>query len=159
MEIVRASPDAAEALTRVAFAAKGHWGYPERWMHRWTASLTISPAFVRDNEVYAAVEGGDTVGFYALVGSGSVLELEHLWVAPGFIGRGAGKALFEHAVDRAVSLGAQTLRIEADPNAEGFYGRMGAERVGENAYEIEGQSRVLPLMALKLPDRRREHAP
>ncbi len=125
-------------------------------MHRWAESLTISPGFVRDNEVYAAVEGGDPFGFYALVGRGSVLELEHLWVAPEFIGRGAGRALLEHAMGRASSLGAEALRIEADPNAEGFYRRMGAERTGESAYEIEGHSRVLPLMALKLPDRRRE---
>ena len=155
MEIIRASPDDADALTRVAFAAKGHWGYPERWMRRWAESLTIAPEFVRDNEVYAAVEGGAAVGFYALVGSGSVLELEHLWVVPESIGRGAGRALLEHAIERAASLGAETLRIEADPNAEGFYRRMGAERTGENVYEIEGHSRVLPLMVLKLPNRRR----
>ena len=155
MQIVRASPDAAEALTRVAFAAKGHWGYPERWMRLWNESLTISPGFVRDTEVYAAVEGGEAVGFYALVGNGSVLELEHLWVVPGFIGRGTGRALFEHAVERAASLGARTLRIQADPNAEGFYRRMGAERTGENVYEIEGESRTLPLMVLELPSRRR----
>ena len=47
------------------------------------------------------------------------------------------------------------MRIEAGPNAEGYYRRMGAERTGENAYEIEGQSRVLPLMVLELSDLRR----
>ena len=68
-----------------------------------------------------------------------------------------GQVLFEHAIERADSFGAETLRIEADPNAEGFYRRMGAERVGENVYEIvEGHSRVLPLMVVRLPDRRRE---
>jgi predicted N-acetyltransferase YhbS len=105
--------------------------------------------------VYAARAGGDPVGFYALVGGGSVLELEHLWVLPEFIGRGVGRALFEHAIRKAASLGAEALRLEADPNAEGFYRRMGARRAGENVYEIEGQSRVLPLMVVELPDRRR----
>ena len=79
--------------------------------------------------MYVANAGGDPVGFYALVGRGSVLELEHLWIA--------------------------TLRIEAGPNAEGYYRRMGAERTGETAYEVEGQSRVLPLMVLELSDLRR----
>jgi GNAT superfamily N-acetyltransferase len=57
--------------------------------------------------------------------SGEV-ELEHLWVSPEHIGTGIGRALFDHAVRRAAALGATTLSIEADPNAEGFYRRMGA---------------------------------
>jgi hypothetical protein len=40
--------------------------------------------------------------------------------------------------------------IEADPNAEGFYLRMGARRTGEVVYQLDGRERVLPLMALDL---------
>ena len=149
-EIRRASPDDAEVLTRIAFAAKRYWGYPERWISHWIDSLTITPEFVRDNDVYAAVSGAEPFGFYALAGSGRELELEHLWVSPARIGSGAGRLLFEHAMDRAASQGAKHLKIEADPNAEGFYLRMGARRVSENVYELEGQRRVLPLMAVDL---------
>ena len=151
IEIERASPGEADALTRVAFAAKRYWGYPERWISHWSESLTITPEFVRNNEVYAAVSGSGPFGFYAITGTGRELELEHLWVSPAWIGSGAGRMLFEHAVDKATSLGASTVKIESDPNAEGFYLRMGARRVGENVYEIEGQSRVLPLMSVELP--------
>jgi hypothetical protein len=63
--------------------------------------------------------------------------------------------LFDHAVRRAAALGAKTLSIEADPNAEGFYRRMGARRVGENVYEIEGHRRELPLLILDVSSRRR----
>jgi GNAT superfamily N-acetyltransferase len=146
VEIRQASPEDADALTRIAFAAKRHWGYPERWIAHWSESLTITPEFVRDNEVYAAVSGGEPFGFYALTGTGYRLELEHLWVSPAWIGLGAGRLLFEHAMSEAASRGASAVEIEADPNAEGFYLRMGARRVGENVYEIEGQRRVLPLM-------------
>jgi hypothetical protein len=34
------------------------------------------------------------------------------------------------AVDRARALGISRLLIDADPNADGFYARMGARRVG-----------------------------
>lgn len=148
MEVVRAGPDDARVLTRIAFAAKRHWGYPERWIEHWADGLTIAPEFVRNNEVYAATAGARTVGFYALVGEAPEVELEHLWVLPESMGAGVGRLLFEHALLRAASLGAETVQLEADPNAEGFYLRMGAERVGENVYEIEGQRRVLPLMAV-----------
>jgi GNAT superfamily N-acetyltransferase len=150
IEIGRASPGDAEVLTRIAFAAKRYWGYPERWIEGWRETLTITPEFVRDNEVHAAVEGGEPFGFYALGGTGRELELEHLWVSPAWIGTGAGRRLFEHAMDRAASRGAKQVEIEADPNAEGFYLRMGARRTGENVYEIEGHRRVLPRMVVEL---------
>lgn len=150
VEVRRALPGDAGALTRIAFAAKRYWGYPERWIKYWSESLTVTPDFVRDNGVYAAVRDGETFGFYALTGTGRGLELEHLWVSPDRIGSGAGRLLFEHAMRKASSRGAKSLRIEADPNAEGFYSRMGARRVGENVYEVEGQRRVLPLMVMGL---------
>jgi GNAT superfamily N-acetyltransferase len=150
IEIGRASPGDAEALTRIAFASKRYWGYPERWISRWSAALTITPEFVRDNGVYAAVAGGEPIGFYALSGTGHEMELEHLWVSTAWIGSGVGRLLFEHAMDSATSRGARHVEIEADPNAEGFYLRMGARRVGENVYEIEGQRRALPRMVVEL---------
>ncbi len=155
MDVIRGRPDDAGALTRISFAAKRYWGYPERWISRWEESLTITPDFVRRNEVYAAVVEGEIVGFYALVGEGQRVELEHLWVSPEHIGTGLGRTLFDHAVRRASSLGASSLGIEAEPNAEGFYRRMGARRVGENVYEIEGHRRELPVLILDVPSHRR----
>jgi GNAT superfamily N-acetyltransferase len=154
VEVRRASPGDAESLTRIAFAAKRYWGYPERWVLQWSEALTITPEFVRDYEVYAAVVGGEPFGFYALAGTGHELELEHLWVSPAWIGSGAGRLLFEHAINRAASLGAKHVKIEADPNAEGFYLRMGARRTGENVYQIEGLRRVLSLLKMELPRER-----
>ena len=122
VEIVRAGPDDADALTRIAFAAKSYWGYPERWIEQWQEALTITPEFISENEVYAAVFKGELGGFYALVERGREVELEHLWVLPEHIGAGIGGALFDHAVRRATALGATTLSIEADPNAEASTG-------------------------------------
>ena len=151
MEIVRAGRDDAGVLSLIAYAAKRHWGYPERWMERWREGLTISPEFVEGNEVYAALVEGEPVGFYALVGEECRMELEHLWVLPERMGTGVGRALLEHAAGRAADLGAETLGIEADPNAEGFYRRMGARRVGETTYELDGRERILPLLTLDMP--------
>ena len=153
VEIRRAVPEDAETLSRIAFAAKAHWGYPERWMERWRGGLTITPEFIRRNVVHVATVRGEPAGFYALVGEGPRIVLEHLWVLPERMGSGVGRALFEHALERAAPLGAETLGIEADPNAEGFYRRMGARRVGEISYELAGRERVLPLLAMDLRTR------
>lgn len=154
VEIRRATARDAEALTRIALAAKRYWGYPERWIEHWSETLTITPEFVGDNAVYAAVSEGERFAFYALTGTGDRLELEHLWVSPVWIGSGIGRLLFAHAMNKAASRGAGTVEVEADPNAEGFYLRMGARRVSENVYEIEGRRRALPLMELDLKTRR-----
>lgn len=148
IEIRRAVLEDAGALSRIAFAAKGHWGYPEHWMEHWREGLTITPEFIRRNEVHVAIVEEQPVGFYALVGEGRRIELEHLWVRPERMGEGVGRALFVQALDRAAALGAGVVGIEADPNAEGFYRRMGATRVGEIVYEIDGRERVLPLLAM-----------
>ncbi|HEX6709633.1 MAG TPA: GNAT family N-acetyltransferase [Rubrobacter sp.] len=150
VDIRRALPGDSGALTHIAFAAKRHWGYPESWIQYWNESLTITPEFVRNNEVYAAFSGSELLAFYALTGKGRTVELEHLWVSPGWIGKGMGRVLFEHAMREAASGGADAVEIEADPNAEGFYRRMGARRIGENVYEIDGHERVLPLMVVEI---------
>jgi GNAT superfamily N-acetyltransferase len=149
VEIRRATGRDAEALTLIAFAAKRYWGYPERWIEHWSGTLTIAPEFVRDNVVYAALSDGEPFAFYALTWTGDRSELDHLWVSPAWIGSGIGRLLFKHAMHEAASRGSRSVEIEADPNAEGFYLRMGARRVGENVYEIEGQRRALPLMAVR----------
>jgi predicted N-acetyltransferase YhbS len=78
------------------------------------------------------------------------LDLEHLWVLPAWIGTGLGRRLFVRAMRRAHELGARTVTIESDPNAEGFYRKMGARRAGENVYELEGKEHALPVMVVEL---------
>jgi GNAT superfamily N-acetyltransferase len=150
MQIVRAKPHDADALTEIAHAAKRHWGYPERWIESWRDTLTMRPEFIAANVTYCAMEEGRHVGFYLLTNESDGLHLDHLWVVPAAMGRGIGRALFEHALEQARRLNHRTLAIESDPNAEGFYMRMGARRVGATPTNIEGQPRSLPLLQYDL---------
>ena len=145
-EIRRATPADSGLLTEIAHAAKRHWGYPERWIILWREALTITPGFVSANEVYVVTQGDDTVGFYALLFNAGRAVLEHMWVHPESIGAGIGRRLFDHAARTASSLGAVEMEIESDPNAEGFYLRMGARRTGEVVSMMEGETRTLPLL-------------
>lgn len=150
IQIRRATPDESNALTAIAHAAKRHWNYPEKWIELWRTELTITPEFIANHEVYVAMVDGEIGGCCALVLSGSLAELEHMWIDPKQMGRGVGRALFEHTKQRARDLGLTELELSADPNAEGFYLRMRAERIGEVPADIEGQARVLPRMRVEL---------
>ncbi len=148
--IRRATVADAPALTEIAHAAKRHWGYRERWIEIWKDALTITPDFISTHEVYVANVDGKLAGFSAVVVVDDKAWLEHLWVLPEHIGTGLGKLLFTHATGVAAATGASALEIESDPNAEGFYKRMGSRQVGEVVSEIEGKKRVLPLLRFDL---------
>jgi GNAT superfamily N-acetyltransferase len=150
MTIVRAQPDDAAVLTGIAFAAKRHWGYPEKWIESWRDALTIQPEFIASHGIFAAILDGRTVGFYALGRKDHRLDLQHLWVLPDVMGRGVGRSLFLHGLERARTWGCRELEIESDPNAEGFYLHMGAHRVGVNIKELDGQRRELPVLIFEI---------
>ncbi len=149
MNIRKALSQDAPELTRIAHEAKRHWGYPEHWMQRWDADLTLTPEFIIDNHVYVAEEGDRLSGFYALTIKDKTAELEHLWVAPDSIGTGVGKELFLNAMQKAAELRVRSVEISSDPNAEGFYQKMGAYRIGETTSELDGEPRNIPRLSIE----------
>jgi GNAT superfamily N-acetyltransferase len=76
------------------------------------------------------------------------------WVEPAWIGQGIGARLFRHAVERARQLGAKRLEWEAEPNAVGFYERMGGRYLRDS--EPSEWGRVLAVMGIDLADARVE---
>ena len=148
-----AAADEASILTTIAHDAKRHWGYPEHWIKHWESDLTISSDFIRDNYVYVAEEDGEIQGFYALSVAGAKAELEHMWVTPARIGTGVGKELFLDAMERAAELNVNAVEMSADPNAAGFYRRMGATQIGETDASLEGESRTLPRLKIETKEK------
>ena len=146
MEIIRATPRDSEILTEIAHSAKRHWSYPESWIAAWRDILTIRPEFIAANPAFCAIEEDRVVGFYVLTTESDGLHLDHLWLLPEAMGRGIGRALFRHATQQAQVRGFDSIKIEADPNAAGFYERMGAKRVGTASSKVCGEARELPLL-------------
>ena len=91
----------------VAFAAG--WSVPEQ-----------------GHEVWVAEEGGAIRGFYALIPHGAYQELDLFFTANDAQGMGLGRRLFDHMAGQARALGASRVVISSNPEAAGFYRRMGA---------------------------------
>jgi GNAT superfamily N-acetyltransferase len=112
-------------LNGIARAVKAHWGYPEEWMEAWRGSLTLTPDDLERWCVRVAVDSdAEVLGFCATSPGATRWIVEHLWVRPGELGRGVGRALVRDALERAREGGADGLEIESDPYAEGFYHRL-----------------------------------
>ena len=150
ISIRRVNPLEASALTQISLSAKQHWGYPEHWIELWKPQLTFDAAYFEANESYAADVDGQPVAFYTLLDHDEVAWLENLWVMREYIGKGIGKELFLHALELARLHGYTMFQLEADPNAAGFYEKMGMHKIAERKYEIDGQPRILPLMEMML---------
>jgi GNAT superfamily N-acetyltransferase len=106
---------------------------------------TFTERDVVDDLVYVLGQGREPVGVYRVIGNPPEGELSDLWLDPSFIGRSLGRRLFRHALDTAAGHGYQTLIIESDPNAEGFYTAMGAGRIGDRR---SASGRILPLLRI-----------
>jgi GNAT superfamily N-acetyltransferase len=139
-----------ERLREIAVAAKAHWGYDLPRVEEWAAMGDFEPASLRERLVYVAESQGEPIGWAALIPRGEVGWLEDLWIEPGWIGRGVGRLLFEHVAACARDLGAERLEWEVEPNARGFYERMGGAYVRDSPVTEWG--RVLEVFGLALRD-------
>jgi|WetSurMetagenome_2_1015567.scaffolds.fasta_scaffold466785_2 ribosomal protein S18 acetylase RimI-like enzyme len=148
--IRRVLPSDAGLLTQIALSAKRHWGYPEHWIELWRPQLTFDAQYFEGNESWAAIVAGQPVAFYTLLDQEGVAWLENLWVAPEYMGLGAGRALFHHALRLSRLRGFNLFQLEADPNAVGFYEKMGMHKIAERKYELDGRPRILPIMEMKI---------
>lgn len=155
--IRRAAPEDATALGDIAFRSKGYWGYDAGFLEACRPELTITPEYIACQPVFVLEAQNGVAGFYSLreidcaveraLDSG--VELHALFIDPAAIGKGHGRALWQHAVKTAAELGFSTLVIDSDPFAEPFYLAMGAVRVGVVPSTVI-PGRTLPLMHFSL---------
>lgn len=134
-------------------ASKAHWGYSEAQLLAWQDDLTLDESHWEQHVLWAVMLDEDLAGFYSLAfaerqSMSSKVKMENLFIDPNLIGKGLGRALFEHAVARAKEWGSLELWLEADPHAEAFYAYLGMKKTGL----VPGASpgRYLPLMILNL---------
>ena len=94
-------------------------------MRDWAASGDFTAEGLARRAAHVAEVNGRVVGWAALIPRGDVCWLDDLWIEPSSIGTGIGSRLFQHAARVAEKLGASRMEWEAEPNALGFYERMG----------------------------------
>jgi GNAT superfamily N-acetyltransferase len=143
IEIRRATSNDSERATELARLAKAHWGYPAEWLDSWRDDLAITAEDIEKHRTFVASIDEKVVGVCQLQEGDVNAMLEHVWVDPDVHGMGVGRALVEHAKAEARGV----LAVVADPNAERFYIKLGAKRVGDVYAPMPGApARKLPLL-------------
>ena len=114
------------------------------------AELTVSEEDIREHTFFVLEEDGDVIGFCGLEAlSDARGELIDVFVEPSHLRRGHGRRLIEHAKQTARTRGWGSLVVQADPNAQEFYGSCGGRQIGTvPSGSIPG--RRLPLIEIVL---------
>lgn len=148
--IRRAEPAEAQNITEMVVRSKAYWGYSEAFMKYAAAILTVTPHYIATRPTYVLEQDGQLLGMCSLKElTPEEVDLDMLFVAPEAIGQGVGRQLVEYVKGVAAASGYRTLCVESDPNAAGFYAKMGGQLVGHRPVpSIPG--RELPLYRIVL---------
>lgn len=133
-----------DRLRELTFESKAYWDYERDFVRRWADALS----FETDRERWLAEFDGEIVAWMALAPPvDGVVVLDDLWVDPSSMGQGLGSRLFRLAADRAREFGAVRLEWGAEPNAVGFYEKLGGRKLRDHLTEW---GRTVPWMGLDL---------
>jgi GNAT superfamily N-acetyltransferase len=141
--------DELSSLSDLCFRSKAVWGYDEEFMEACRGELSFEPRDLALTPIAVAEHNGKPIGVAQVRVVDGEADLLKLFVEPGALRSGIGKALLVWAADVAKKLGATQLTIDADPDAAPFYRRMGAYDVGE-APSGSVPGRMLPKLAMNL---------
>jgi GNAT superfamily N-acetyltransferase len=145
--IRRGSADERARLKEIAVASKGHWGYEPERVREWADRGDFDRETLDRLALFVAEADGRAIGWASVESRGEAAWLADLWVEPAWIGNGVGTSLFRRAAEHARERGARVLEWEAEPNALGFYEKMGARRLRDSTSEW---GRVLSVMGVGL---------
>ena len=139
-------------VSDLAVRSKGHWGYSQDFLNACKEELSITPGEFDNSKFHFRVmeQENKIIGYYAVCHLDSnTYELDALFVEPTFIGKGIGKQLMDHAKALVKEIGGTKIILQAEPNAEPFYVKAGADIVGKKeSQSIRG--RYLSLLEIDL---------
>jgi GNAT superfamily N-acetyltransferase len=149
MKIEKAQTTDSAILTDITYKGKAFWGYSVEQMEHWKNELTISPEYIEKHETYKLLIGEEIIGYYSFWKmDDNTLKLDDIFLLPEYIGKGYGTILMLDCIDKSKLLQAKRIILDAEPNAEGFYKRLGFETYNRLESSIKG--RLLPQMELGL---------
>jgi N-acetylglutamate synthase-like GNAT family acetyltransferase len=153
MKIIKAKNTDSKGLTELTLKSKAYWGYSLKQIDEWRDDLTINAKYIETNEVYSLIESNILIGYYSFFSLNKrEVVLDNIFVDPKYIGKGYGKILMNHFLQKAKGLGFEKVSLHSEPNAEFFYTKIGFKVIGQLETSIE--NRFLPIMELEIKNNR-----
>jgi len=142
--------DECDALSALCLRSKAHWGYDAAFVAACAPYLRVEPHLVETGCAFVAEDDTNRIlGVCQIDPGGNSGTLDLLFIEPGAIGSGAGRALFDEAVRRMTARGEAQMTILSDPDARGFYERMGARFIEDRPSDVF-EGRKLPWLEFEI---------
>jgi len=142
--IRKAKIDELSILNHLMERSLSVWEYPAKEHKELVEYLQITPEMLQNSVTYVAEKEGVVVGFWCREIK-KELSLGRFYIDPAYIGKGVGSYLWSAMIAELTSRGLEYFTLLSDPNAQGFYEKKGAHKIGDHPSEIfKGEN--LPIM-------------
>ena len=150
ISIRNAVPENLEPINQLLRLSKAHWGHDKEFLDRFMQKLGITKSFMDKHTIKLFYVDNDLAGFFnfSIKDDGS-FELDNFFLHPDYIGKGIGRELWAACCKEARNQGKDEFIIWSDPNAEGFYRKMGCEKIGVRQSPV-APNRYPPVLRFKL---------
>ncbi len=143
-----AKPQDAKVLTNIALRSKAHWGYSPELIDQWRPELEVTSELILNSICFVVEVDGEVKGFWCRAPKEGLSEGRY-YIEPEAIRQGYGRMLWAPVTTKAKELKVKYLTWETDPNAVGFYLKMGAKQIGTTDSKIVPGTKT-PIMRLYL---------
>lgn len=138
----------AGLLTEIAYRSMKVWRYPSVLNQAWQSRIGVNASFIKECMSYVVLIDGRIKGFWC---QRPVQELSdaRVFIEPDCINMGLGRVLFRAVRADALKRGLSFLTLVSDPNAIGFYEKLGFKKINERGSTVI-VARMLPIMKFDL---------
>jgi ribosomal protein S18 acetylase RimI-like enzyme len=105
--------------------------------------LILGPEGLAEGRTHVAEADGSLVGFATWAETAGTIELEDLFVDPGYMRRGIATALVSRIAEVLRARGVERLEVTANPHALGFYRTVGFVDCGVAETEFGAAPRMV----------------
>jgi len=131
ISIKNAKLDDLEKINEILRSSKSYWGYDTEFIDSFMKKLGVTIFYMQSHTIKLFYVHDDLAGFYSFgMNDENQFELDNFFLHPNYIGQGIGFKLWDACCQTAKEIGQDEFIIWSDPNAEGFYLKMGCEKIG-----------------------------
>ncbi len=144
--IKKVRPDNTTILNNIMARSLAMWGYTPQQIEKAAEVLKITEEFLDKSVCYVAKIDDLIKGFFCIAPNRSeALSEAKFYIEPDSIRLGLGTKLWNKVIHELRTEEVRCFKFLIDPNAQGFYEKLGAIRIGEQLSDVT-EGYMIPIM-------------
>ncbi len=141
-----------DQINGLLLLSKSYWGYDNEFLDCFMKKFGITTGYMMQHVLRLFYVDDCLAGFFNFgFNAENLFELDNFFLHPHFIGKGLGRELWEACCQEARKQGKNEFIVWSEPHAEGFYLKMGCEKIGVRLSPMM-PNRYPPVLRYKICD-------